>query len=429
MSEFDKIIGYKSIKKELERFCDVLKNYDRYSALGVKLPSGMLIHGEAGLGKTLMANCFIKESGWKCFVCKKDKPDGYFVEEIKRIYDEAKRNQPAIVFLDDFDKFSNSTSGRFNTEEFVTVQTCIDNAKGEKIFTFATANNINCFSDSLLRVGRFDKIIKVDVPNLKDAKAIIEYYLSQKISVDGIDIDEVAKIMGSSSCAVLETVINEAGIYAGANNKDKIDMDDIVSACMRVMFKAPETLSEEKQKYLDRLAYHEAGHTVIAEILEPTSVNLVSVLKYEGDIGGITSLTTDEGYWQNEKLMENRIIVLLGGLAALDCVFGESDIGANSDITRAHRILERFFEEYCIRGFEFFASEFPSNKNVKTKDKKEALMTAELNRYYKIAKKILIENREFLDKIANALMEKKTIRFKEIAEIKKNSILVGCDRR
>ena len=418
MSEFDKVIGYKSIKFELERMCDVLRNFDRYKALGVKQPSGFMLYGDAGLGKTLMANCFIKESGWNCFVCRKDMGDEDFVKEIKKVYDEAAKNQPAIVLLDYFDKFSNEYDHKSNTEEFVTVQSCIDQTKGNRVFTFATANRTHCFPESLLRAGRFDKVIKVRAPEYEDAKAIIKYYLSQKVSTEKVDVDEVAKILGSASCAELENVINEAAIYAGAKEKSIIDMDDIVSACMRVIFQAPESLSAEKQKGIEKIAYHEAGHTVVAEFLEPNSVNLVSVLKHDSDIGGVTSLTRAENYWQEKVLMENRVICLLAGKAATEIVYGEVDTGVCSDVDRARRIVRRFYEEFSTNGFEYFC-EFGKELSDNLKAGLENTMAKDLAKFYEKAKDILFENRKFLDEIAKLLVENKTIRQKHILEVKK----------
>jgi cell division protease FtsH len=107
MSEFDKVIGYEAIKFELKRVCDVLKNFEKYEKLGVKQPTGILLHGNAGVGKTLMATVFNKETNWNVFVCRKDKPNGDFVNQIKNTYEQAEKNQPAIVFLDDMDKFAN----------------------------------------------------------------------------------------------------------------------------------------------------------------------------------------------------------------------------------------------------------------------------------------------------------------------------------
>lgn len=121
MSGFDKIIGYRDVKAELSRLCDVIKNTDKYKALGVTPIGGLLLNGEPGVGKTLMANCFINESGRKAFVCRKNKPDGEFVNEIKNVFAEATKNAPSIILLDDMDKFANEDDCHRNAEEYVTV--------------------------------------------------------------------------------------------------------------------------------------------------------------------------------------------------------------------------------------------------------------------------------------------------------------------
>ncbi len=122
MSEFDKIIGYEAIKMELRRFCDVLRNPGRYEKLGVKMPSGILLSGEPGLGKTLMAKCFITESGCRVFTLRKEKPNGDFVNEIQNTFEKARAEAPSIVFLDDMDKYANEDKQHKNAEEFVTIQ-------------------------------------------------------------------------------------------------------------------------------------------------------------------------------------------------------------------------------------------------------------------------------------------------------------------
>lgn len=417
MSEFDKVIGYESIKYELKRVCDVLKNFDKYEKLGVKQPAGILLHGDVGLGKTLMANCFAKETGWNVYILRKGKPNGDFVKEISEIYETAKNNQPAIVVLDDLDKYSNEDEKHRNSDEFITVQSCIDDMKGLKVFTVATTNEMDFFPKSLLRAGRFDKVIEIEKPKGEDCKKIIEYYLSQKKYVSNLDIDEIAKILDNSSCAELEAVVNEAGMYAGSQNKDVIDTDDIIRACMRVMFNAPETLSKENQKNIAKIAYHEAGHAVINEILEPNSVNLLSVCKYEGDVGGVTSCSKNENYFYKKKYMEDRIVCLLGGKAATELVYGEIDIGAETDIERAFHIAKRFINNYCTYGFNTYYWNYREHSQeymVRTENQ----VATEINRYYYEAKKILVENREFLDELAKALVEKQTLRAKDIKNIK-----------
>ena len=129
MSAFDKVIGYENIKAELIRYCDVLKNREKYNRLGVQLPRGILLDGDPGLGKTLMAKCFIEECGLKYYLIRKDKPDGAFVDEIRSTFEKAKSDPIAIVFLDDMDKFANEDSNHRDAEEYVAVQAGIDEVK------------------------------------------------------------------------------------------------------------------------------------------------------------------------------------------------------------------------------------------------------------------------------------------------------------
>lgn len=144
MNAFDKIIGYSAIKKELRQISDTLKNKDVYAGLGVSAPNGLLLYGEPGVGKSLMASAIIEESGRKVFTCRKDKPNGDFVKEIKATFDKAAENAPSIVYLDDMDKFTNGDERHPDAEEYVTVQSCIDEVKGKQVFVLATANNIRC---------------------------------------------------------------------------------------------------------------------------------------------------------------------------------------------------------------------------------------------------------------------------------------------
>lgn len=343
------------------------------------------------------------------------KPDGEFVNEIKAIFDEAVNKAPSIVFLDDMDKYANDDRHHRNSEEFVSVQSCIDEIKGKDVFVLATANDLDNLPDSLLRAGRFDKIIEVNVPKGKDAVKIIEYYLSKKSYVANVDAGEIARILNGKSCAELETVINEAGIYAGYDNKQKIEMDDIVKACMRVIYNAPEVSEQIDDEFLERIAYHEAGHTAVAELLEEGSVSLASVREHGNEIGGITSYYQPDKYWRAKKYMEHRVLSLLAGKAATEVKYGEVDVGSNSDLNRAFELIERFIDHYCSYGFESWEMREHSHG---VTERKEMQIYTEIERYYQTARKILINNREFLDKLAAALVERKTLIGKDIRAIK-----------
>lgn len=427
MKVFDKIIGYKAVKLELERIADMMLNQQKYKALGVRMPKGLLLFGEPGVGKTLIANCLIEAGKRKVFVCRKDKPNGDFVNAIKKTYTLAKENAPSIVFLDDMDKFANGDERHRNAEEYVTIQSSIDSLDGRDVFTIATVNNRFNLPESLLRAGRFDKTIDIEVPKGDDAVKIVEHYLKQKKYVSNIDPVEIAKILNGKSCAELESVINEAGIYAGYANKQFIEYEDIIKACMRVIFCAPEDNLQENDIFVENTACHEAGHAVVAEILEPGSVSLVSICGHIGEINGVTSYYQNENYWKSKKYMENRVITLLAGKAATELTYGETcDVGAYNDIHRACNIAKRFIDDYCGNGFDKFQFTFtPSNNLI---NKKETSTFAEIEKYYQIAKKIIIENKEFFDGVIKALLQKKTLIGKDIQQIK-NQIKISANQK
>ncbi len=416
VKEFGKIIGYDSVKLELERLCDYMLSPDKYKKFGIKMSRGVLLSGPPGVGKTLMANCLIEASKRKCFVCRKDKPNGEFVKAIKDTFEQAKANQPSIVFLDDVDKFANERGLNSNAEEYVTIQSCIDDCKESEVFVVATANEDGVLPESLKRAGRFDKIIEIDCPVGKEAEDIVKYYLDKKSFVSKVDYKLIARILDGRSCAQLESVINEAGFYAGYDGRDMIEMDDFVKAALRVIFRAPESLKQDELCVIERTAYHEAGHAVINEILNDNSVTLVSVCKYDGKIEGVASTVMQDDYFTFKKRREEKVITLLGGKAATEVKFGESDIGCNNDMHRVFTIVERLADHFCTRGFNMF--EFHTRSSDGLLSRREDFIFAEIERYYQIAKKILIDNREFLDKIAAELVEKKTLVLPDIQRIK-----------
>ena len=419
MKEFDKVIGYDAIKKELEIICDTMRNTEKYEKLGVNIPKGVLLYGSPGVGKTLLANCILKASGRNVFVCRKNGSNEQFSSKIEEVFKEAQDNAPSIILFDDMDKFSNNDTFHKNSDVFVSIQSFIDGCKNGEVFVLATCNDIRSMPESLLRAGRFDKVIEIQNPTGEDAVNIVKHYLCQKKQVGDIDAEEIAKILDGRTCAELEMVVNEAGIYAGFNNKESIDMDDIIRACMRVIFDAPESMSITDGKVLEATAYHEAGHTVIAEILDPGSVNLVSVRKTTGDVAGITSSKLADTYWINKSLMENRVICLLGGRAATEIKYGNVDVGTHSDLRRAFSIVERFVDNYCSYGFDKYMSS-PRDASNDLRRVNEIQVSHDMERFYAQAKKIIVDNIEFLHKLAQELILKETLRQKDIKAIRES---------
>ena len=418
MSAFDKIIGYESIKAELIRISDVLENPAKYERLGAKTPRGVLLYGKPGLGKTLMARCIIEESGRTAFVVRKDQPDGEFVKTIKETFDKAKDAAPSIILFDDLDKFANEDIEHKDAEEYVAIQSGIDSVRDDEIFVIATVNDKDNLPDSLLRAGRFDVCLEMKAPGLKDIEKIIEYYLSSKSYVDDVDCEEIASLLDGHTCAELESVINDAAILAGYAGKEKIEQEDIVKACMRVIFKAPESVHiDEKDSIMRTVAIHEAGHAVTHEVLDPGSVTLVSILRHEGETEGITNFIEPEECGYLKEYKEHQIIAKLGGRAATEIISGVMDMGVSGDIKTAvgKMIAEMETEriECNFLGYNHYVSEFSLYD-------RERLINQELERYYQMAKRIIAENRDFADALIEELMEKKTLRKNDIQRIKKS---------
>ena len=420
MSEFDKIIGYADIKDELIRFCDVLKNFKDYKRLGVEIPRGILLYGEPGIGKTLLAKSFIEESEIKSFTIRKDKHSREFVNHIRYIFDEAKKEECAIVLLDDIDKFANEDEYHKDAEEYVVVQSCIDDCKGSNVFVLATANRIYFLPNSLMRAGRFDKVIQMTCPVGDDAKKIIKHFLSKKQVFGDIDIDDISSFLAGHSCAELEMVINEAGIYAVFDKRAKIEQRDIIKACMRLIFDAPESVENIDINVLKKIAVHESGHAVISEILEPGSVNLVSICGYSNTSGGITSVRKPDDYNFSVPAQENEIIRSLGGKAATEMIYGTFDLGCDGDLHKAFDLVTTFVDDYGAYGFNAFERGDSSQYLLESKDRKVA---EELDRYYRKSRQILAENRGFFDAMVQELLKEKTLTKKQISGIRDSVVI------
>ncbi|MCR5605059.1 MAG: AAA family ATPase [Lachnospiraceae bacterium] len=416
MSVFDKVIGYEDIKAELLRFCDILGSPDKYKKLGVSSPRGILLYGVPGVGKTLMADSFIEMTGRKRYTIRKDQADGDFINHIREVFETAKENQPSVILLDDMDKFATEKMYNSDAEEYVTIQSCIDMVKDDEVFCVATCNDIDCLPESLKRAGRFDKVIEIRIPKQQIAAQIIEHYLHDKHTAPDVNAYDISRFMEGHSCAELEMVVNEAGIIAGFEGKEVIEQEDIVRACLRVIFDAPERLdSDEYDPRAKYASVHEAGHVVIAEVLEPGSVNVSSILRSIGDINGATYVSPGEDHVISVGSQENTVIRYLGGKAAVDVVFGTPDLGVAEDLQKAYDAVEKFIQTLHFGGFDCSCDYDVSSY---WKNARDFRMTHELERYYKKAKKIIIENRGFFDDIADALLEKRTITFRDIEKIR-----------
>ena len=410
---FEKVIGYGSIKKELVTVLDVIKNKKIYEDLGATIPKGIMLYGVPGVGKTLIANSFIEASGMKSFLLRKTKGDGDFVKEIKETFEKAKENVPSIVFLDDMDKFSSSDEKHLDAEEYVAVQSGIDNVKNEEVLVIATVNDVKKLPKSLTRSGRFDKKLRISKPDNRDSKQIIAYYLKNKRVDKDINIDDINRMITYNSCATLESIINEAAIYAGAERKTEITIDNIVNAVLKLNYGVTNENYETDESILREKAVHEAGHLVISEVLLADSVGLASINVYPGGkVGGFVHLC---------EHIDRRPYYILGSLAgkaAVELRFGRPASGCGSDLSKTEELLREGMEQSSIYGFDTFnPNGYGGSSDLLSRQ--EAVLSAEMTRYMYIAKDIILKNEEFFDKITDELLEKKVLLYSDIQRIKK----------
>ena len=418
---FEKVIGYESIKEELYQQLDLLSYPEKYKELSGKLEKGIILVGQPGVGKTLIASCYIKaveELGYKSFIVRKNLHDDKFIEYLNAVFDQAKLESKAIILLDDIDKYMSCQ----NNEVFSVLQTLIDEAN-ESTVVIATCNNVYDIHKSLLRSGRLGYRINLDLPNKEDARSIIEYYLSDKKLANDVDIEEIRRYLDGNSIATLENVMNRAGVYAGYEKSDVINTQHILKAFLRVLYKTTPDFTKDDSKDLKAIATHEASHAVAMEILDPGSVTLLSVLKHGNkntNVKGLTIYDRKESKGLTEaSTMKHKVIAYLAGKVGTELFIGDEDAGCCADVTRAFSLLREYVNQNGSLDYSY-SIEFDDDeiRDVDLLTRQDIAIQTMIKNYSIIARKILVANRELVMKLTDALLKQKTINYKQIAEIK-----------
>lgn len=424
MKNFDKIIGYETIKNELMQICDIIKNPDVYKALGAKLPHGLLLSGDPGLGKTLMAKCFIKESGLKTYTLRRNKGKDGFVKEITKTFSEAKKNAPCIIFLDDMDKFANEDTHHRDAEEYVAVQAGIDDVKEKEVFVIATVNEEYKLPSSLTRLGRFDRQIEVQRPTEEDAIKIIEHYLSNKKLANDVSLEDLSKMITYSSCADLESILNDAAVNAAYARKDSVTMSDLVNSVLRVEYNSPDNFTKVSSDDLRKTALHEAGHLVACEVLCPGGVGLASIRSTGRDsVGGFIHRCKELPDWSAD------VIICLAGKAAVEICYPDTCAkGCEEDVRRAFNGIRNAISTQGTSGIgmiDVANRKFPDTSE-SMNSRNEAVTQAELELFMTRTKSILVNNKDFLERATEALIEKETLLYSDIRKLREESSAVAA---
>lgn len=442
---FADVAGVDNAKVELMEVVEFLKNPEKFTKMGAKIPKGCLLSGGPGLGKTLLAKAVAGEAGVPFFAV----PASSFIElfvgvgsaRVRDLFKQANASAPCIIFIDEIDAIGKARSsgggglgGNDEREQTINqLLTEMDGFTGNSgVVVIAATNRPDILDPALVRPGRFDRLITLDPPTLKDREAILGIHTKGKPLDEGVDLYDLAKNTVGLSGAELANIANEAAILAARKGAEKIGAGDFVEAIDRVLL-GPEkknSLISERKKRL--VAAHEAGHAVVAicvgEFDEYDAVTKISIVP-RGKSGGVTmfeqSPENAESGLYSRRYLENRLAVALGGRAAEEIVFGESNVttGAYSDmevvqqLARAMIVNYGFSEELGTASWvskgNTFANEF-SEKTMQQIDKEVSDMT---KRAYTRAKNIIGDNMRLFNKIAEQLYEKEVLDRKEVEAI------------
>ena len=440
---FKDVAGIDEEKEELQEIVDFLKNPKKYTDMGARIPKGVLLVGGPGTGKTLLAKAVAGEAGVPFFIISGSDFVEMFVgvgaSRVRDLFEEAKRNAPCIVFIDEIDAVGRQRGaglGGGHDEREQTLNQMLVEMDGfsanEGVIVLAATNRPDVLDKALLRPGRFDRQIVVPAPDVKAREQILEVHARKKKLSDDVDLNIIAKNTSGFTGADLENVLNEAALLAARRDKQEISEREIEDAMVKVTM-GPEKktrVRSEKEKKL--VAYHEGGHAVVSRYLKTQDpVHEISIIP-RGMAGGYTMYrpTEDKSFISKTEMLEN-IVSLLGGRASEELVLGDISTGASNDIQRATQIAKSMVTKYGMsdrigtitlgsdqdevfigRDWGHEKSYSEETAGVIDEEVKKIIDTA-----YVEAQNILREHRDKLDRVAEVLVEKEKITGEEFDQI------------
>jgi len=440
---FKDVAGCKEEKEELEEIVQFLKHPNQFNALGARIPKGVLLMGQPGTGKTLLARAVAGEAGVPFFSISGSDFVEMFVgvgaSRVRDLFGEAKKNAPAIIFIDEIDavgRHRGAGLGGGHDEREQTLNQLLVEMDGfgnnTGIIVMAATNRADILDPALLRPGRFDRQIVVGAPDVEGREAILKIHTRNKPLGPDVDLEVIAKSTAGFTGAELENLTNEAALLAARRKKKAITMKDIEEATIKVVA-GPEKRSRKVNDKDKRLtSYHEAGHAVVTYFCKTQDpVHEISIVP-RGYAGGYTmSLPVEDRNYVTKGYMEEELCTLLGGRVAEAIVLGDISTGASNDIERATRIARNMVTRYgfseklgpIVYGSDenevFLGRDYGQNKHYS--DDIASDIDSEVRRFvdeaYAKTESILREHRDKLDAVAAVLMEKEKVSGKEFEDI------------
>ena len=440
---FADVAGADEAKQELEEVVEFLKTPDKFNELGARIPKGVLLFGPPGTGKTLLAKAVAGEAGVQFFTISGSDFVEMFVgvgaSRVRDLFEQAKKSAPCIVFIDEIDAVGRQRGaglgGGHDEREQTLNQLLVEMdgfASNEGIIIIAATNRPDVLDPALLRPGRVYRQIVVDKPDVRGREAILKVHTKGKPIAEDANLDVLARRTPGFTGADLSNLVNEAALLAARRNKKKIFMAEMEEAIERVLA-GPERKSHVMTDEEKRLtAYHEGGHTLVGLLLEHADpVHKVTIIP-RGRAGGyMLSLPKEDRSYRTRSELFDRIKVALGGRVAEEVVLGEISTGASSDIQQATQIIRSMIMQYGMSetigpiayGEEnhqvFLGRDFNRDRNYSEEVAGE--IDREVRRYieeaYEACRVLITENREKLDRIAEALLERETLNAAELEEL------------
>jgi len=437
---FKDVAGQDEAKESLTEIVDFLHNPQKYVKIGAKLPKGALLVGPPGTGKTLLAKAVAGEAKVPFFSLAGSDFVEMFVgvgaSRVRDLFKQAQNNAPCIIFIDEIDAIGKTRDTRYggNDEREQTLNQLLaemdgfDTSKG--VFILAATNRPEILDKALLRPGRFDRRIIVDKPDLRGRKDILKVHAKNVLLDETVDLDEIAMATSGAVGSDLANMINEAAILAvkqGRNSVSQADLFESVEVVIAGKEKKDRILGAQEKK---TVAYHEVGHalaTALQKHAEPVQ-KITIVPRTMGSLGYVMQVPEEEKYLMSKDELDARLVTLLAGRASEEIVFGTITTGASNDIEKATQIARSMItqygmsEKFGLMSLESVENQYLDGRTVTncgdataTEIDKEIMIVLKVA--YEKAKKMLSENREVLDKIAQYLFEKETITGKEFMRI------------
>ena len=441
--KFKDVAGAEEAKQELEEVVDFLKHPDRYNTLGAKIPKGVLLYGPPGTGKTLLARAVAGEAGVPFFSISGSDFVEMFVgvgaSRVRDMFAQAKKNAPCLVFVDEIDavgRHRGAGYGGGNDEREQTLNQLLVEMDGfeenENVILIAATNRPDVLDPALLRPGRFDRQVQVTNPDVRGREAILQVHTRKVPLARDVDLSIVARGTPGFSGADLANLVNEAALLAARQNKRRVTAVDFDNAKDKVLMGTERKSMAMDEKEKRQTAYHEAGHAICAlHVAEADPIHKATIIPRGRALGMVQSLPEKDSYSESRTKMLSSLTLAMGGRVSEEMIYGYDKVtsGAKGDIQMATNLARAMVTEWGLsdelgpvsyaNGQDNYLGIGSSRSNIS--EQTANLIDAEIKRLitnaYEEAKKILTENRQELETLAQALMEYETLTGAEIQDI------------